>query len=205
MILMHTDRYSRMVAWLKVTLPLVALGMLSTLFLISRTVDPPSTIPFADSEVQERLTNQQVTGPYYTSMSANGDQIAVIAETMTGPTGVDGTNKGKDVNIEMNMASGSTVTAIGNDAVIDIANDKSQLIGDVKVTTSAGYVLFSDELLLRMSVTDVISPGAVRATTPLGDLEAGAMRFFVPEGQEAGQWVFTKGVKLLHQPNTVKE
>lgn len=205
MILMHTDRYSRMVAWLKVTLPLVALGMLSTLFLISRAVDPPSTIPFADSEVQERLTNQQVTGPYYTSMSANGDQIAVIAETMTGPTGVGGTNKGKNVDIEMKMASGSNITAYGNDALIDIANDRSTLNGDVKITTSTGYVLYSDELLLRMSVTDVTSPRAVRATTPLGDLEAGAMRFFVPEGQEDGQWVFTKGVKLLHNPDNVKE
>jgi len=202
---MHTDRYSRMVAWLKVTLPLVALGMLSTLFLISRAVDPPSTIPFADSEVQERLTNQQVTGPYYTSMSANGDQIAVIAETMTGPTGVGGTNKGKNVDIEMNMASGSIITVFGNDALIDIANDRSTLNGDVKITTSTGYILYSDELLLRMSVTDVTSPGEVRATTPLGDLDAGAMRFFVPEGQEDGQWVFTNGVKLVHNPNNVKE
>lgn len=202
---MHIDRYSRMVAWLKVTLPLVALGMLSTLFLISRAVDPPSTIPFADNEVQERLINQQVTGPYYSSMSANGDQLAVIAETMTGRTGADGTNKAKNVNIEMDMANGSQITVIGNDALINIANDRSQLTGDVVVTTSSGYVIYSDELLLRMSVTDVTSPGAVRATTPLGDLAAGTMRFFVPEGQEDGQWVFTKGVKLIHQPDQVKE
>ncbi len=48
---MKVDRYSRMVALLKVSLPLIALGILSTLFLVSRAVDPPMTIPFADSEV----------------------------------------------------------------------------------------------------------------------------------------------------------
>ena len=96
---MQVDRYSRMVALLKVSLPLIALGILSTLFLVSRAVDPPSTIPFADSEVQERLTNQQVTGPLYTGMSANGDQIEFIAETVVNSPDEVGTNISQNVDV----------------------------------------------------------------------------------------------------------
>ena len=46
------DRYSRMVAIFKVLLPLAALAILSTLFLLSRTIDPTTTIPFADQDFE---------------------------------------------------------------------------------------------------------------------------------------------------------
>jgi lipopolysaccharide export system protein LptC len=35
-----TDSRTRVVTWLKLVLPLVALGLLSTLFLLARTTDP---------------------------------------------------------------------------------------------------------------------------------------------------------------------
>ena len=36
---MQLDRYSQLVGWLKVLLPLLALAILSTLFLLSRAID----------------------------------------------------------------------------------------------------------------------------------------------------------------------
>ena len=73
------DRYSRMVALLKVLLPLAALALLSTLFLISRGVNIEATIPFADHEIEERMRGQQITAPFFSGTTAQGDEITVTA------------------------------------------------------------------------------------------------------------------------------
>ena len=197
---MQVDRYSRMVALLKVSLPLIALGILSTLFLVSRAVDPPSTIPFADSEVQERLTNQQVTGPLYTGMSANGDQIEFIAETVVNSPDDVGTNISQNVDVTVDYASGLRATLEANTAETNMSEDRSRLIGDVKIVTSHGYELESELLLVRMTTPDIFSPGPVTGHTPVGPVDAGTMHYFVTEGSEGAQLVFTKGVKLIYLP-----
>lgn len=197
---MQVDRYSRAVAWLKVSLPLIALGILSTLFLISRAVDPPSSIPFADSEVQARLTNQQVTGPLYTGMSANGDEIEFIADTVVNSPDEVGTNISQNVFVTVDYASGLRATLEANTAETNISEDRSRLTGDVKVVTSHGYVLESDLLFVRMTTPDIVSPGPVTGKTPVGPIDAGAMHYFVTSDTEGAQLVFTKGVKLIYLP-----
>lgn len=202
---MQPDRYSRLVAWLKVLLPLLALGILSTLFLISRAVDPPAAIPFADTEVQNRLINKQVTGPYFTGMSASGDEITFIAETVTTPDGQIGANYAQNVNVQIDKTDGGHVTVTALEAIVNIAKDNTDLTGDVRVTTSQGYVLRSEQLQLWMSRMEIISPTDVTATTPVGRIQAGAMRFFTPEGSTGSQLLFTGGVKLLYDMKPLKE
>jgi len=197
---MQRDRYSRMVAWLKVSLPLLALGILSTLFLISRAVDPPATIPFADAEVQDRLANQQVTGSYFSGISAQGDQIDFIAETIKNAPGSIGSNLAANVDVNIEFASGMEAHLTANEALINIAEDRSRLTGNVVIVTSQGYVLESELMLVRMSSPEMNSPGPVTGTTPVGRIDAGTMHFFVPEETGNSQLVFTNGVKLLYQP-----
>ena len=197
---MTPDRYSRFVGWLKVVLPLLALGILSTLFLISRAVDQPSVVPFADSEVQERVTNQQVTGPYFLGTTVDGDQIAFIAETMTTPDGRTGSNRATDVDVTVDTVSGTKINVTAHQADVNLGEDISHLTGDVVVTTSQGYVLNSELLSIRMSRLEMVSPGEVTATMPMGTLDAGAMRLFTPGGETGNHLLFTGGVKLLYQP-----
>ena len=202
---MRGDRYSRIIAWLKVSLPLLALGILSTLFLISRAVDPPASIPFADTEVQERLTNQQVTGPYFSGTSVAGDQIAFVAETVTTPNGETGRNRAEKIDLTVDLASGTRMTVKANQAELDIARDQTELTGDVEISTSTGYVLQSELLQLHMSELEMISPDAVTGLTPVGDIEAGMMRVFTPEGQSESVMLFTGGVKLIYQNKPAKD
>lgn len=197
---MQADRYSRTIALLKVALPLLALALLSTLFLISRAVTPTATIPFADSEVQERLTNQQVTGPFFSGTSSRGDQIAFIAERLSSPDGTVGSNMAEEVIVQVDMANGQQIMVEADHAEVDMINDISNLIGDVEAITTDGYRVTSDKLQFRLSRLDVTSPGPVSASTPLGDLQAGSMRLFVPDDQTDAQLLFTGGVKLLYLP-----
>ncbi|MEM1076759.1 MAG: hypothetical protein AAF665_09250 [Pseudomonadota bacterium] len=200
---MQADSYSRLVTLLKIILPLIALALLSTVFLISRAVDTPTAIPFADNEVQQRLINRQVTGPYFTSKTADGHQLAIVAETVTSPGGQAGKKQAQDVTFHINLASGTDVDVVAQEAIINIGEDQSELSGDVVITTSRGLVVLSDYLNIYMSAIEVISPGAVEATMPFGTLDAGSMRLISPqESENRSQMFFTNGVKLLYQPPT---
>ncbi|WP_300032890.1 hypothetical protein [uncultured Roseobacter sp.] len=202
---MQGDRYSQWVAWLKVALPLMALGILSTLFLLSRSVNPTSSIPFADEDVQTRLANQQVSGPYYSGTTADGDQIAFIAETVTSPQALVGETRAEDVFVRIDMINGTGVTVKSNSASVQLSEDVAELTGNVVLTTSQGYQVRSQLLTARVTELDVRSPETVSAVTPGGDLVAGAMHLRATGPDNNAQMVFTNGVKLLYQPKEVKD
>ncbi|MFC6636097.1 LPS export ABC transporter periplasmic protein LptC [Sulfitobacter sp. JBTF-M27] len=202
---MQLDRYSRMVGWLKVLLPLMALGLLSTLFLLSRVVDPESVIPFADKEIQDRLRDQQVTGPVYYGVTPEGDELSFAAEKLTTPKEQTGANDAEQVEVTMKLASGSRVTLTSDHGRFDMAANRADLDGDVVITTSTGYQIKSDKLVTRLSTLDVHSPGPVHADGPLGTLDAGAMQLNAGKAGDAAQLVFTNGVKLIYVPKPDEE
>lgn len=200
MIAVQVDTYSRLVVWLKVLLPLTALALLSTLFLLSRVIDPETAIPFADKEIQDRLRDQQVTGPIYNGVTADGDQIAFTAERLTTPEGQTGANDAEEVDVTMELASGTTILVQADHGRFDIAQNRTELTGDVEITTSTGYQITSDMLITLMSSLDVTSPGPVQSEGPFGTLDAGAMTLNAGKAGEPAQLVFTKGVKLIYDP-----
>ena len=105
---MAQDRYSRMVQLLKVILPLAALTLLSAVFLLSRGVDLGSPIPFAEDEIVERTRDQQVTGPFFSGVTPQGEQIQVQAK-LARPGGPDSRGPVPTVT----KSSGSTAPPAG--------------------------------------------------------------------------------------------
>lgn len=193
------DRYSRMIACLKVLLPLIALAMLSTLFLLSRTVDTTGNIPFAEAEIQERLREQKVTGPFFSGFTEGGVQISFSAGQM-GTGHADGTTTATDMSAQIDLASGSRIEFLADTGSISLVDNTSVLSGNVLITTSSGYKINSDRLVSAMSSLKIESPDEVLATGPLGTLRAGSMVLETPENTENAQLIFTNGVKLIYDP-----
>lgn len=193
------DRYSRMIAWLKVLLPLMALVLLSTLFLLSRNVDPTATIPFAEAEIKKRLRDQQITGPFFSGSTTRGDQISFSANKMTsGQNG--GETRAEDLSAQIDLASGSRVVFFADTGKVNIVSDTAVLSGNVLITTSGGYKISSDQLVSALSKLNIESPDKVVAEGPLGILTAGAMRIETSENVKNTQLIFTNRVKLLYDP-----
>ncbi|GGX40260.1 hypothetical protein GCM10007385_04500 [Tateyamaria omphalii] len=197
------DGYSKLVAWLKVLLPLTALGLLSTLFLLSRNIDPVVSVPFADTEIQERLRGQQVTAPFYSGTSSSGDRISVSAGTMA--TADDQNNAATDLAAHIDLSSGTRVVLFSDTGEFDLARGASSLAGNVVITTSTGYKLNSEELLTDFENMTMRSPGPVTGTGLSGTLEAGQMRLEKTDDGENAHLVFTKGVKLVYRPEELEE
>lgn len=202
---MQPDRYSRLVGWLKITLPLLALGLLSTLFLLSRAIDPETVIPFADKEIQDRLRDQQVTGPVYRATTADGDELAFSAAKLTSPPGQVGVNQAEEIEVVMDYVSGSNVVMSAELGHIDIGDDSADLQGNVVIITSTGYRIESDRLITQLSTLDVHSPGRVQGDGPPGTLDAGSMTLSTGQQGQPAQLVFTNGVKLIYMPKQDEE
>lgn len=196
---MASDRYSRLIAWLKVLFPLAALAILSTLFLLSRAVDPDAQIPFADKEIQDRLRDQQVTGPFFTGTTADGDQIMFSAEKLTTPDGQTGSNEAQNIETIVDLASGERITLTAARARFDLAQDHVELMGEVLIRTTSGYAVTSDLLVSAISSLSLNSPGPVSGKAPAGTLDAGSMTLTAPKDGVAAQLIFKNGVKLIYE------
>src|SRR6056297_3765960 len=72
--------HSRLVAWMKIILPLLALGLLSTLFLISRNVDPTKSVPVTNIDLEQRADDLGATNPSFAGVTNRGDQVSVRAK-----------------------------------------------------------------------------------------------------------------------------
>ncbi len=195
------DRYSRMVSLLKVALPLAALALLSTLFLLARAMETDTAIPFADVEIEERLRDQQITGPFFSGTTQTGDQMSFSAQKLITLQNSVGTNRAEDVLAKLETAQGATFQLKADVAELDIAGNTAVLIGGVSIATSTGYLVNTDQLTSLISTLDVTAPQFVEATGPLGTFTAGNMRIFSPNDGENTQMLFSGGVKLVYTPN----
>ena len=202
---MQGDRYSKLVSWLKVLFPLMALALLSTLFLISRAIDPGQSIPFAEKEIQERLRDQQLTAPFFTGTTAQGDELTFYADILTTPDGKIGSNKAENIRLTIKTAQGASYRLQSGQAEIDLAKNIAELTNDVIIMTSTGYRMTSDYMTSGLSSLDLESPGRVYGTAPEGILEAGSMTVSQPENGEATQLFFTNRVKLIYKPKPLIE
>lgn len=195
---MAGDPYSRMVGYLKVILPLIALGILSTLFLVSDRIEPGSSIPFAEREITERVTGQQVTGPLFTGATDAGDLVTIRAERLAKMGGES--NRAVALSARIELADGSEVVLVSDEGLFRLSKDEADLIGNVLIESSTGYRMRTDRLTTRLSLLDIVSPGEVRATGPAGTLTAGSMQMNRHGESARAQLLFTGGVKLVYNP-----
>jgi lipopolysaccharide export system protein LptC len=198
--MMRPDRYSRAVALLKVAFPLAALALLSTLFLLARAMNTETAIPFADKEVQDRLRDQQITGPFFSGTTQDGDQMSFSADRLITLRDSVGTNRAEGVMAQMETALGATFQLEADVVELDIAGNAAEMTGDVSVLSSTGYLVNTARLTALISTLDVTAPEQIEATGPLGTFTAGTMRIFSPNDAQGTQMLFSDGVKLVYTP-----
>ena len=195
------DSYSRRVAVLKVVLPLAALGILSTLFMLSRDTDPNATIPFSDAEIAERIRDQQITAPRFAGTTENGDEVFLTA-TKAVPGGDGEPGAAEDLRGEIRLAAGGTVSFHAERGSVNLPDDFAEFRGGVTVTTDTGYELLTETLRTAVRKIEATAPGAVTGTGPVGHLNAGAMYLSAKDNDaKRTHLVFTGGVKVVYYPN----
>lgn len=190
------NAYSTAIAWLKVALPLIALALLSTLFLFSRTPDPEAALPFADVDVEQLVREQRLSRPRFAGTLEDGREVTVVADTAA--AAVDDPNTITMTAIESRVAlSGEdALLLVADHGDLDLGGQVVALDGAVRARTTHGYDMMTDRLTVAMDAMHLTAPGAVVLTGPGVRIEAGAMELNGPEG--AAFLSFTGGVRLLY-------
>lgn len=194
------NTYSVIVSWAKIILPMVALGLLSTVFLFSRQIDPEAAIPFADIDLEERLREQRLSKPNYATTTEDGSALTIVAESAAPVLDGDG-GTAENIVARLKRIDGTTIDMSSDSGRIE-GTKTLTLSGNVAIDTSDGYTLRSDEMISAMNRTDITSPGPITGTGPFGDLQAGRMHLTVPENQDGILAVFEDGVRLIYTGNS---
>lgn len=198
------DGYSRLVTFLKVLLPLTALGLLSTLFLLSRSVDPTTTLPFGEAEISERLREGLITAPYFSGTTAGGDQI-IITATSARPESATSLAQAEDLQAQIMLSGGTNVSLQAETGSFNPDGDIARFDGDVVIETTSGYALSTSALQSRVKELDLRSDGAVSGQAPFGTLEAGQMLLSAQPDTNNAHLLFKDGVKLVYDPKAVED
>jgi lipopolysaccharide export system protein LptC len=199
----HDNTYSRMVAWLKVLLPVLALMLLSTMFLISRSIDPTRAIPIAGRNFVELVRDQRITEPRYSGVTEDGAAITFSAESARPDLSEPSRFSAESPAARIDTPDGGTVDMTARAALFDGKANTITLSGGVSVVTSTQYSIRSEGLTAALDATRVETEGGVWVQSPMGRFIAGSAALTRQEGEDGLYLlVFKDGVELVYEPKT---
>ncbi|ARC87250.1 LPS export ABC transporter periplasmic protein LptC [Rhodovulum sp. MB263] len=200
----HDNAYSRFIAAAKIVLPLAALGLLSTIFMISRDHGKggeDGLPPYAKVEIEGILRDQRLGAPNYAGVTRDGTAISVRADTARADPDSPGRSEASNMQARLDLPDGSSAEIEARTGSVDTADQVAVLEGDARISTSTGYRIETDRLRSAFADTDVEADGPVNADGPPGRIEAGRMTLRAdPDHEGRYLLVFKDGVRLVYEP-----
>lgn len=196
----RADAHTRVVTWLKVALPLAALAILSTLFLLAEQIDPEEALPFAEVDVEDLAREPRMTLPSYAGTTADGAALSLTAEAAM-PGTPERPSEALNVRLELATPDGTVTELRAASAVMDVEKKRVVLSGGVTLTTSQGYSLQTPEIIASLDRSGLEAPAGVTAMSPAGMLTAKSMTLG-QDNQTPGAYlmVFKGDVRLVYSP-----
>lgn len=194
---MFTDEnfYSQFVGFLKITLPLAALALMSTVFLFARAPTQDSTIPYA--EIEEIAREPRLSGAQLSGVADDGSIIELTART-TRPDG--NLISAETLAAVIDTADGTRIDIRAGQGVIDEAAQTARLTGLARMETSNGYNMETTGFTADLASGRITSDGALEIQAPFGSLTAGQLVIETPEGATGQVMLFQNGVRLVYTP-----
>ncbi len=195
----RTDNfYSVFVGWMKVLLPLAALALLSTIFLLARGSTTVQTIPYAELAALAR--EQGMTNPNLAGVTADGSAVSITAAALRpAPDAADAFSIIAPVLV-LNATDGSRVEVSAGQGEIDGRRKLMTLTGLVRLGTSSGYMMETSGIAADLASGVISSLGPLEVQAPFGTLTAGKVVVMTSPDGLGQQMVFNGGVRLLYDP-----
>ncbi|WP_224816681.1 LPS export ABC transporter periplasmic protein LptC [Hasllibacter sp. MH4015] len=190
--------YSNAVVWVKVTLPLIALALLSSLFLLSGSPDPDAALPYAEVDIDQITREQRVTEPRFAGVLGDDQALVLVAEAVSAASGQTEQIRAQGVEgrLDLNQQDYvSVIAALGN---IDMARQVATLSDGVTLESSLGYRMNSDRLLVALNRVDLSAPTPVIVTGPGLEITADSMELSGDQGEAIVR--FNGSVRMLYDP-----
>lgn len=195
---------TRIVRWLRVVLPLLALALLSTMFLFSRQPGTAPQIPYTEVDAEQMARDPRVIAPNFAAVTGDGAELSLTAREAA-PAGGAQDGSASDLHLDWRRPDGLRAELTAPDAAV--TDEAIALRGGVQMATSSGWTLHSAQIEAATDRSRLTARDGVTATAPFGDLSAGEMeltpREAAPSADDAGGaavFRFSGGVRLIYQP-----
>lgn len=191
---------TRVINWLKILLPITALALLSTLFLLSRTVDPTKSIPVSRADLESRTGSQQITEPSFAGATEEGHLVSFIATQAKVDPDRPERVIAETIAAQIDLLNGTRINITSLIGTVDDTDGTAILEGDVVLTSSTGYRVTTELLTTSMREIAAESGGPISGNGPPGNLDAGKMSLASDPMTGEVHLLFTNGVKLIYDP-----
>ena len=190
------NSYSRMVAWLKILLPLIALGVLGTVFLFNSNDGFEVGFTFSRADIETLEKGSFIKNPQINGITKKGEPFSLNADEIR-PQG-DDNNVVVITNLkaEFLFESGDWANITSESALMDVAAQTVWFESGGRLETSDGNVAVVDTLHLLMASGELQGSGIV-ANGPLGRVSADNFRIESSEGENRVLW-FENNVKMQY-------
>ena len=193
--------HSRVVAVLKVGLPLVAVGLLASLFVVQTDDRLGGNVVFSPGDVEALGSGLRIDNPTFTGTTRSDDRFrftAAVVEPDAAPptrariTTLDGT---------LDLHDGPVLTVSAKAGDLDIPTQRLDLGGQVVITTSDGYRMVTDKATIDLRAGAFVAGDKVVSTGPLGEITSGSLHVAPAAATgEARRFSFSDGVRLIYHP-----
>ena len=195
------DGYSALVAWLKTLLPIVALGLLSTIFLFSGKVDVTQSLPYAEQNIAEIIREQRITQPYFTGIASNGTEIALSAAYASPQVEDAHILEITDLSVVLRSTSDRMVQVTAGQGALDSARQTAQISTDVHIAALPDFWVTTEALDMNFNQGFISAKGGFQGVTSLGAITAGEMHLQMTADDQ--QIVFLNDVRLVYSPKLI--
>lgn len=191
------NTYSTIVSWVKIILPLIALALLSTLFLFADRPDPEDAIIFAEVDVAALAREQRLNEPRFAGTLSDGREILFQADVAVPIPDSRTQFSASGISVRIALDDQDFVVLNAAEALVDTDTQVVQVSGGIDLRRSDGMQLITEELEFSLDRLEANAP-AVRAEGRGIEIDAGAMNLTEENGPQVLS--FTDGVRVIYQP-----
>lgn len=198
------ERYSRFVGLMKVALPLIAVALMATVFLVQEEDTIAGGVVFTQGDRDTMRDGLAINNPELSGITPTGDRFF-----MTAARAIPNDNSVQEVELfeitgRTEYLSGRIVRLKANEGMAFVPEQRVQLIGDIEIETSDGYTAHTQSGVADLASGEIHIDSQVELVGPTGQLTAGSMTI-ANQPQNAGSqnnqmFTFENGVTLRFQP-----
>lgn len=199
--------YTRFITITKVVLPLIAIGLLGTVFLFTTDDSLEGGFSFSKAELDSLESGMQIVKPRMFGSNANGDVYNFVAAALLPDSLTPSLVEAQNISGEIHYQTGGTVQLSADKAEFMLEGNQIRLSGGMLVVMADGARVTGEGLLAQLDTGKLTSNGAISATSPLGDIQAGNFRVELidVDGEEKQMLWFENGVKVSFRPESWTE
>jgi len=190
------NSYSRMVAWLKILLPLIALGVLGTVFLFNSKDSFEVGFTFSRADIETLEKGSFIKNPQINGITKKGEPFHLTADEIRPQGNNNNVVVITNLNAEFLFDTGEWAKITSDSALMDVVAQTVWFENGGQLATSDGNIAVVETLHLLIASGELQGSGIV-ANGPLGRISAENFRIESREGENRVLW-FENNVKMRY-------